>query len=169
MKKILTALLLSLVSCQGCADKTVPVPVTPAPVVAVDPVDQQVTVEKMTVTLPLSWVKLNEDSDSLSYVNKTKKNLVLLAKEECKMTYTQCMVSSLKGMMLAGVEILSAEDTELNGNKFALILSKKDDVKIWTWLTHRNDTLYMLSCGGLEEDLSNQEICTKISSTLKLQ
>lgn len=169
MKKILLALLsLILIACQTDSNIGVKQPASVS-VLYRDPIDQEISMGEISIILPLAWIKQEAGSDNVSYINRNKRNLVLLNRENCPMTSNQCMIFTLSGIMQSEMEILSVEGTIVNNNEFIHIVSRKDQVKIWSWIAYRNSNLYMLSCGGMEEDLANQEICVKIASSIKLQ
>lgn len=174
MKKLLMLLLLGLISCQGCSKNSGIVPaqsatVTPTIIKSIDPIDQEISLNDMTVTFSLDWLKQEEDSDSMTLINKSKKILVLMSKEECASSTSLCMLGALHSLSQAGVEILTAEELTINGNKATLVISRKDQVKIWSWVIHTHNIMYMFTCGGLEGDESNQDICKAIATSIKIK
>jgi hypothetical protein len=166
MNRILACLLLGLcvMSCPSCSSISAPHPIS----AAVDPIDQQVTLDKLAVTIPLGWVKVAAREGIVKYANMSKKTLLVLSKEECGMTYTQCMVFAIKGIISVGAELNSVDDIEINGVKALQIEASKDGIKLWTWMIIKDGNMQSILCGSPEDNPSTKESCFKIASSLKL-
>lgn len=183
MKKIsiIISLLLSLVtiSCSSCAKKTpnatvpdaapsasttvTPVPPPPAPTTIT------VKGDSWEFVLPADgWKALNEaPTNSTAFVNPTKNNLVVMVSEAFPGTYDQYVIMAVRGAKDAGATIKSTKQVEVNGHKFVLIESSKDNISVWMWVSLVNGQGYTLACGG-PTDPAQQELCTGIASTLKI-
>lgn len=97
------------------------------------------------------------------------KVLVFLLKEKFAGTFEQYTLHSLRGIKDTGSTIQSSAMVELNGTKFSLLQTIKDDVKIWNLVTTKNGFGYGLSCGGSASYDATHIICTSITSTFTLK
>lgn len=147
------------------ATPTVP---TPPP-----PTDQVVTGTGWEVTIPVGWNKMEPPQSTpgleMLYLNKDKHNLILLIKEPFTGTASEYTLEALRGLKGAGAVLASAKQVEVNGNKFVLIDSTKDGVRMWMWVTVQNGSGLALSCGGPATEDWHQAICSTVASSLKLK
>lgn len=185
---VFSLLTLGLISCSSCAKKetTAPVceggscplvpptasssatPPTPPP-----PADQVVTGAGYQVTIPAGWEKTTPPQETPGlealFLNKDKHSLILLIKEAFPGTSAEYTLEALRGLKGAGATLNSAKQVDINGNKFVLIDSSKDGVRMWMWVTVQNGSGFALSCGGPATEDWHQGICSTVASSLKLQ
>jgi len=188
---VLSLLTLGLISCSSCAkkDTTAPpvceggsCPLTPptavpdasvTPPTPPPPADQVVTGTGYQVTIPAGWVKMDPPQETKGlealFLNKDKHSLIILIKEPFTGTSAEYTLEALRGLKGAGATLNSAKQVDINGNKFVLIDSNKDGVRMWMWVTVQNGSGLALSCGGPAAEDWHQGICTTVASSLKLQ
>jgi len=184
---VLPLLILGLVSCTSCSKKeTTPPPcdggsctfptATPtvtAPPVPTTPPDQVFSEEDWSVSLPVGWSKLEPPAPvpelKLFYANKEKMNLVIFVKEPFEGTNAEYILEALRGIKDGGGKIVAARQVDVNGNKFVLVDSTRDDIRMWMWILARNGFGYALSCGGPAADVGQEDICTKIANTVTIK
>ena|SRR5574339_638507 len=182
---VLSLLSIGLISCSSCAKKetTPPVceggscplpsatPTTPTP--PPPPVDTVVTGAGYEVTIPNGWKALTppEETPGLEfiYMNPDKHNMFLLIKESYPGTSAEYTLEALRGLKGSGAHLNSAKQVEVNGNKFVLIDSDKNGVRMWMWVTVSNGSGLALSCGGPADEDWHQGICSTVASSLKLK
>lgn len=167
MKKILAILVasLGLMACQGCVKDKTTQPITP--VVSVDPVDQKITFDKMTVTIPIAWIKLGEGKNIVAYASSHKKFKVMMTKETCP-NVAICMLSALQSIQEAGATIETVSSSFGKYGKELVVVSSMNGVKIYSWFITKEDSVYMLACGG-ESGVQGKTICDAIHDSVILQ
>lgn len=181
---VITLLAAGLISCTSCTKTNV----TPAPCeggvctapttsVIVPPVpttppvtDQLVTGDSYEVTVPAGWAQreLPEGTHGVDwvYVSPDKNSLVAMLNEPFPGTSDEYVLEAIRGLKGAGATLTSSTQVELNDNKFVLIDSERDGIRMWLWVTARNGFGLALSCGGTT---ANEAVCLKVSSSLKLK
>lgn len=182
---VLPLLIMGLVSCTSCTKKetvappcdggSCPMPTassTTPPVPTALP-DQVLSEEDWSVSLPAGWSKLEPPMPApelkLFYGNKDKMNLVIFVKEPFQGTNAEYILEGLRGIKDGGGKIASARQVDLNGNKFVLVDSTKDNIRMWMWILAKNGFGYALSCGGPATDAGQEDICTKIANTVTIK
>lgn len=184
MKRLLLILplLIGLVSCSSCSKKeTSPAPcdagtcsTTTVTIPAPPPPSEQVLHEEdWSLSLPQGWEKLNPPTAApeikVFYGNESQKTLVIFMKEPFAGSNNEYVLSALRGLKDNKGVLNTLRQVDLNGNKFVLLDSTYNSVRMWIWIVVRNGFGYSLSCGG-PADMSNQEeICTNIANTLKVK
>jgi hypothetical protein len=186
---VLSLLSLGLISCSSCAKKETSGPVCeggscplpsatpsttpPDPPLPPPPTDKVVTGVGWELTVPAGWDKLEPPQPTPGleglYLNKDKHNLFLLIKEPYAGKSDEYTLEALRGLKSAGAHLNSAKQVEVNGNKFVLVDSDKNGVRMWLWVTVRNGSGFALSCGGPATEDWHQGICATVASSLKLQ
>jgi hypothetical protein len=169
MKKILALVAaLGLTACQASVKAKTPahVDVSKPEVVSVveETVDQKISFDKLTITIPVGWIKLGVGENIAAYASSHKKFKVLMTKENCP-DFTLCMVSVMHSMQEAEATIETIKVTTSPHGNEVLIVSFKDDIKIYSWFTISGDDVYMIACGG-ENGLPAQEICNSIHDSI---
>lgn len=178
---VLPLLVLGLVSCSSCAKKdTTPPPCdggtctlpTSTPSVPAPPPDQVLSEDDWSVSVPVGWEKLTPPTTDpevkVFYGNKEKQNLVIFVKEAFPGTSAEYVLEGLRGLKDSGSKLNGARQVDLNGNKFVLVDSSRDNVRMFMWITAKNGFGYALSCGG-PADQPQEDICTKIASTVTIK
>lgn len=161
MKKILATLVasLGLIVCQGCVKQKIAH--VPPPV---DPIDQKISFDKMTVTIPIGWIKLGEGDGVVVYSSNHKKYKVMMTKENCP-NYIVCMLAGISSIQEAGATLESVTGVLSNSGKELVIVSSKDGVKIYSWFISKGDDAYMLACGG-EDSPQGKAICKSVHDSM---
>ena len=188
MRNLLVSLMLCLVSCSSCTKsedttnvKTEPVSVGSAEFTMPDagpPVstDQLVISDNVSILIPKDWVR----TDSVTavpelqwmYLNKGKKNVIMLIKEQSKNTLDVYTLESLRQVSEANAVLDSHTTVAVNGKAYSLLVSHTSADTIWLWLSVDGDYSYALSCGG-KTDFNNdgpdsqEAMCNKMVQTLK--
>jgi hypothetical protein len=183
---IFSLLALGLISCSSCAKKETTAPVceggscplpTPTPpdasVTPPPPTDQVFSGTGWSLTVPPGWDKVEPPAETkgleVLLLNKDKHNLILVIREAFPGTSAEYTLEALRGLKGAGATLNSAKQVDINGNKFVLIDSNKDGVRMWMWVTVQNGSGLALSCGGPAIEDWHQAICSTVASSLKLQ
>lgn len=167
MKKLLAILVasLGLTACQGCVkNKSTPPTV---PVVSIDPVDQKISFDKMTVTIPIAWVKLGEGKNIVAYTSSHKRFKIMMTKEICP-NQALCLLSALKSFQEAGATIESVSNVFGEHGKELVVVSSMNNIKIYSWFISKGDSIYMLACGG-KNSVQEQAICNTIHNSVTFQ
>jgi hypothetical protein len=180
LQRITLALVLALstVSCSSCAKKN-PDPVTPEPAPSTTvtpeppkPVVTTVTVkqEGLELTLPSAeWVAVqNPPPHSQAFMNMSKKNGVVVVGEEYTGTYESYVLFALRGIKDSGAQVASAKQVEINGQKFVLVESSKNNIRVWLWVALVGKHGYGVSCGGPDGDAAQKDLCTGIAGSIKI-
>jgi hypothetical protein len=184
MKKLFAFLLLAagLVSCSSCVKKDQP-PVdasVPAPTPSVDaaapaPVTATFSVDNLSITMPgPGWVPQVLDphmfkvGGAMPLLNEALQNASILAKEETVASYDEYIIANVRAVKTAGANVHSTKQVVVNGHKFVLIESSRDNLHVWTWVTLEKGFGYNFSCGGPVGKTNQQDLCLGISNTLKI-
>lgn len=124
------------------------------------------------LTAPFGWdmavVEGEEVQPELVLISEEEHSLVLLNKDIFPATTQEYVLVALQGMQESGAKLNSTTQVELNGNKFVVLDSEKDGVRIWIWVGVKNGVGYNLSCGGPANEDHHEAICKEIASTLKI-
>src|SRR6185436_4749855 len=173
MKKFLVLLGLSFLN-QSCIKNDANIATPPATTKSVTEIadskivnDRNIVFGDMEILIPLAWSSKKND-DGLVFLNKPREALIFLGKESCDLSYDQCVLSSVKGLEESNAELLAVDHVFFNNNKFMSLTTRKNGIKVWSWVTHYHGTLYIFSCGGQKPDADLQQDCKAISSTIKL-
>ncbi len=171
--------LLGLISCNSCAKNVTPInPPEPTPMVvdasAPDTsVDNSLTVNgpDWSFALPShDWVAQHSDGGTdAMLVNDQEKNLVLFLKEEFPGTAQDYALFAIQGMREAGATLVGSSMVTINGTNFVLVESSKGAIRVFQWVTVKNKTGYGLSCGGLDSDSHQHDLCMGIVNTLTIK
>jgi hypothetical protein len=184
LQRITLALVLALstVSCSSCAKKN-PDPVTPEPVPTPTssttvtpeppkPVVTAVTVKQdgLELTLPSAeWVAVESPPPhAQAWMNAVKKNGVVVVGEEYTGSYESYVLFALRGIKDSGAQVASAKQVEINGQKFVLVESSKNNIRVWLWVALVGGHGYGVSCGGPDSDPTQKDLCTGIAATIKI-
>lgn len=172
-----------LMSCTACGSNSLPVggssePTstalpTAAPSASSEPVppvtDIHVVKNKCELTLPgLDWKSVptcDEDNCPVAFMNKDETGLVVLLDEKFEGSFDEYVLVLLRELKSSGATILDTSEVNLNGNRFILMESFRDDVKVWLWVSLVNNQGYVLSCGG---PVDNRFLCFEIAKTFKI-
>jgi hypothetical protein len=122
----------------------------------------------MRVAYPLTWENQLKNENQSVFLDQKRHGLLLLSKEECKIGYANCMVLAIRGIAQAGFTHLSADDVMINEIKYVHLVSDNGRNRIWTWLSWRDENVYILTCGGMEIDPTIEQDCVQIGSTLQV-
>lgn len=193
---ILGFLSVGLWACSGCHKKEPPTPVCtgsdcvkpatpdatfPSPDAGLNPPDVPTenpdyvnySGEGWKLTAPFGWdiavVDGEEVPPELILVNEEEHSLVLLTKDVFPATTQEYVFAALQGMQESGAKLNTTTQVELNGNKFVVLDSSKDGVRIWSWLVVKNGAGYNLSCGGPANEDHHEAICNEVASSLQIQ
>lgn len=179
MKKLLSLLMLGLVSCSSCSKKQDVVPPKPVPTVVVNPLPdvlppQHVDGDTWAFIVPGEWKKLNNveggpGEAEVSYMQSDEHQLLSLSKEAFTGTYEEYVLSGIRSLKEAGVNVQSATQVTLNGNTFVLLETSKGITNAWMWVTVAKGIGYNFSCGGSGDETKAKSVCTQISKTLEIQ
>lgn len=170
--------MLGILSCSACSKKNqLPDPVTmvdaSTPEVNTTPVVPVLVVsqENWSFTLPShDWISGSDDSGpSALVINDSLKNLVAFMKEEFPGTMQDYALFAVRGMRGAGATLVSSSIVTVNGTNFVLVESNKGSVRVFQWLTVKDHFGYGLSCGGLDSDNSQRNICMGVINTLTIK
>lgn len=121
------------------------------------------------LTLPVGWKKTEQVSEDtiLTATLKDEHLIFFLLKEEYKGPYENYIISAIRGIKNAKLEIKSLKQVEINGTKFVLLETYKDDFNLLIWITAKNGFGYGLSCGGPTSPKFDE--CTQIASSFKIK
>lgn len=183
-------LTLSLTACTGCskkdttpvctgADCTPPVvPVTPAPDAGVTPavpsdtLSQTLSGEGWELVVPEGYdtavIPEGEEQPDVLVVNEVEHSIVLLIKEPFVGSAPEYVINAVRGLSEALATLNASKQVELNGNKYVLLDSAKEGIRVWMWLTVNNGFGYSLSCGGPETEDHHETLCNEVANSLKL-
>lgn len=102
----------------------------------------------------------------LSALDSTRKVLVSLAKENFTGNQDQFLLASLRSAKESGAEVVQPKPTTVvvNNNKFSKLEVTQNNIKIFMWLTVKNNFAYILSCGGPQPHDRLSDICEPIIS-----
>lgn len=182
LQRITLALVLALssVSCTSCGNKT-PAPITPPPVPTTTatvtpeppkPVVTTVTVKQdgLEVTLPSAeWVALQSPPPhAQAFINAVKKNSVVIIAEDYTGSFESYVLYALRGIKDAGGLVASAKQVEVNGQKFVVVESTKNGIRVWLWIGLVSGHGYGVSCGGADNDPVQKDLCNGIAGTIKI-
>jgi hypothetical protein len=126
------------------------------------------------LTVPHGWKSLdvsqaeNPQVDAV-FVNAEKLNLIVVMSEDFTGTMDEYVLSAIRGLKDSGGTFNSATQVELNGLKFILLESEKNNTTIWVWVTVHNECGFTLSCGGPSVENLHKDICTIVASSFKLR
>lgn len=184
---VLPALILGLMSCTSsspskdvtppcdastCATPSAaPTASDSAPAVSTD---QVLSEQDWSLSVPQGWAKMSAPIDDANIKvfmgNQDKKNLVIFVKEAFLGSSAEYALEGLRGLKDGGNKISTARQVDLNGNKFVLLDSSRDNLRMWMWVTAKNGFGYAFSCGGPVDDTGDQEnTCTQIANTLTIK
>lgn len=156
---ILFAIILGLISCHKNQEKqTAPKPTT-----------SEVEMGPIKIDVPIAWTKQVDGEDQIAYADMGRHSLAFLSRDKCDLNYGTCMMLTIRGIASAGFTHVSADDVSINDNKFILLVSHNDKLKVWSWLSLLNKQVFVITCGGLEKDPEIEKDCLKIGSTIKVQ
>jgi hypothetical protein len=164
-----------IVSCSSCSGNT-PAVSNPDPTPSVSaipptpiPLDTLVKKDNYEFTLPgNSWNQVETCKNAgcpVAYMNKDNNAVVAFMSENTSDTLDKYVLSAIRGMKDAGANISSTKQIDLNGHKFVLVESSKNNVKVWMWITLLNGQGYGLSCGAPDDV---HDLCFAIANTLKI-
>lgn len=102
------------------------------------------------ISVPLSWRIRNpvQKNVVLSRESDNPKLLLVLLQEPFTGSYEQYTLSSVRAYKEGGATVSSSKEVDLNGTKSTLLEVVKNGVKIWNWITIKDNFGYVLSCGG---------------------
>jgi hypothetical protein len=183
---VLPLLIMGLVSCSSCAKQETVAPpcdggsctlptatATATATTPPAPPDQVFSEDDWSVTIPTGWAKMEPPEPApelkLFYGNKEKMNLVIFVKEAFPGTNAEYVLEALRGIKDGGGKIAAARQVDINGNKFVLVDSSRDNIRMWMWILAKNGFGYALSCGGPVGDTGQEDICTKIANTVTIK
>lgn len=185
MKSLILALPLlaiGLISCSACAKKdateppctgsTCPSPTASPIVPVVQSTDQVLSADNWSLSVPQAWAKMNTTPVPpevlVFYGNQATKNLIILVKEPFAGTVSEYALEGLRGLKDGGAIVNTARQVNINGNSFVLVDSTRAGVRAWMWITAKNSFGYALSCGGPATDTTQEDTCTSVANTLKI-
>lgn len=179
MKKILLVCLLSvgLISCNSCSKSTKPVDAGASVDAASEASAPQSTVlskDNWSLSVPSDWETQEMDDPTVqaALFNKDKGSLILLIKEPFKGSLEEYTLTAVRGIKNSNAELTSLKEVDVNNNSFVLLESSKSHIKLWMWLSVKNNCGYALSCGGVdlpELKIDQSEVCNNVISSLKLR
>ncbi len=189
---ILGFLTLGLASCTGCTKKdTTPVctgancALPSAPDAAPAPTDAGVTpVPPATsgsqtlsgvgwsLVVPEGYDTVVDESEEkqpeVLIANEEEHSVILLIKEPFARSTSEYALAALRGITEAGGVLIANKQADLNNNKYVLLDSSKDGIRVWAWLTVKNGFGYSLSCGGPANEDHHEALCTEVADSLNL-
>lgn len=155
---ILFAIILGLISCHK-SEKPIPP----------KPTSSEVEMGPLKISVPIVWTKQIDGEDQIAYADMDRHSLAFLSRDKCDLSYGACMILTMRGIASAGFIHVSADDVIVNDNRFILLVSHNDKLKVWSWLSLLNKQVFVVTCGGVEKDPEIEKDCLKIGSTIKVQ
>lgn len=182
---LLPVLIIGLVSCSSSKTEEVVLPCdasscstvpnsNPSPSNTAEvpaPTEQVFADENWSLSVPLSFDKLPSpisDPEVKVCVGKDKKILVIFLKEAFNGTSAEYVLSALRGIKDGGSKVNAAHQVDLNGNKFVVIDFMHDSIRTLMWTTAKNGFGYALYC-GVQDNINQEDLCTKIANSLTIQ
>ena len=165
MKRLFEIFLLAgcLAGCNNPAHEAEAVKTVASAEVSVMPSAHHVSLGSVSVEIPLQWNVHEQDETSISYVNHTENNLILLTKENCDNTYNFCMTKMLDDITNSGVSVLKTSHVTINSLDMIEVESLHEDIQLHSWLYYYRESSYVLSCGGFEKNAEeNSTLCNEI-------
>lgn len=167
---LLICCLVDLFGCSRKSDTThnhVPIPTVSALPEPVSPIVVQG--KSWEITIPSAeWVEHFDPKVELLYINKVNDNLILIVSEPTD-SYNDYALLTIRNLREQGAEVVSATQQDVNDIHWLLIVSSKNDVKLWQWLSVKDDIGYNLFCGGsIENEEFNKNVCTRLIDTFKI-
>jgi hypothetical protein len=121
-----------------------------------------------SIVLSVDWFK----HDEILFVatNDSKNGLIMAFNESYYGTFFDYTNIAIEATKAANGKLLDVSETFIDGKRFKLISSMKDEVIVWAWVTVYNGSGYLFVCGGskIEEKYLYSE-CFKIAESMQIR
>ncbi len=102
--------------------------------------------------------------------NDSNQELIMLLREAYTGPVEGYVIEAIRGIKGANAKLVSSKQTEVNGQKFTILESKKGSVTVWAWVTVKNNFGYVFTCGGDESQATkHQASCLTVVNTFKIK
>jgi len=125
---------------------------------------------QFTLTGP-GWAPMSANSPDIKVAMKNDdlEMLVFLVKEPTNATYAEYVLGTIRAIRSQHVNITSASQVVVNGNKFVLVTVKGGSQSLYAWITTKDGFGYAFTCGGTTNVDAGAAPCEAIASTLQIK
>jgi|ERR1035437_282997 hypothetical protein len=192
MKKlfiIFSILTLGLISCSSCKKDVLPAPGAPTAVPTCSgtscpipsaspdagpvapPTETKVADGEWEMTIPAGWEPTNPHDPDITafFTNPARQSLILFIKEPFKGTAEDYAVVVLRILHGEKANVVSLSAEKVDGLVRTTFVADKDGLRLWTFATARNDSGYILNCGGKVSDTDLESVCLKVGKSFHLK
>jgi len=124
------------------------------------------------IALPGGW-KITESPDpsvKLFALNNTGNNILSLEKLLTSSSYDKFVLERIRFLRDMEADILVTKSVQLNSHPFVMIESYQNNLRVWTWVTTKNNVGFIITCGGLDlESKSNHIVCDVVADSFKIR
>lgn len=124
---------------------------------------------ELTVPFGLQKKVVPDQEVVLSLFSNENKALLILLKEKYAGSYDEYIISSTRSLKDSGASLDNSKPMIVRDQKFTLMESTKNGVKVWSMVTFKDGFGYALSCGGPAPYDNVYSFCSPVFDSITLK